>query len=129
MTPSASLISGCGGAGVLVCRIGASVQDFVSNGKQHGAIKKTGLLPHNHFGFVLDMGGGAICVLECRSVPRAKHHLGQCVTADGTRVGFNILDVDRMRRAGAKTADLDGERRGLVGDCNRLVVWSHHVMV
>lgn len=61
--------------------------------------QETGLLQHNHFGFVLDMGGGAFWVLECWSVPRAKHYLGQRVTVDGTRIGFNILDVDRMWRA------------------------------
>lgn len=61
--------------------------------------QETGLLLHNHFGFVLDMGGGAFWVLEFWSVARAKHYLGQRVTVDGTRVGFNILDVDRMKLA------------------------------
>lgn len=59
-----------------------------------------GTLRLNHFGYVLDMDGGGFWVLEMWGVRKPRHYLGQRVTVEGARVGFNILSVDRFWREG-----------------------------
>jgi len=57
---------------------------------------EAGTLRSNHFGFVLEMDGGGFWALELWSVQKPQRYFGQRVKVEGTRVGFNILDVDRM---------------------------------
>jgi hypothetical protein len=59
-----------------------------------------GTLRLNNFGYVLEQEGGGFWVLETWDVRRVDLFLDQCVTVEGTRVGFNILSVDRMWREG-----------------------------
>ena len=66
---------------------------------------EVGTLRRNHFGYVLEIHGGGFWVLEMWSVRKPQRYLGERVTVEGTRVGFNVLSVDRMRR--------DGEPRSL----------------
>lgn len=56
----------------------------------------SGTLRLNHFGYVLEQEGGGFWVLEMWKPRKPERYLGQRVTVEGTRVGFNILSVDRM---------------------------------
>lgn len=60
---------------------------------------ETGTLRHNHFGYVLEMDGGGFWVLEFWPIREMGHLLDQRVTVEGVRAGFNILDIDRIKRA------------------------------
>lgn len=62
---------------------------------------ETGTLRRNHFGYVLEMDGGGFWVLDVGWGWKARKLVGQRVTIEGTRAGFNLLDVKRMRRAGS----------------------------
>lgn len=60
----------------------------------------SGTLRLNHFGYVLEQDGGGFWVLEIWSVRKPQRYLDERVTVEGTRVGFNILSVDRLWREG-----------------------------
>lgn len=56
----------------------------------------TGTLRLARRGFELHMDGGGIWALDVPSWRRARRLLGQRVTVEGTRSGFDLLDVQRM---------------------------------
>lgn len=55
---------------------------------------ETGILRPGRWGYSLEMDGGGIWELDVTSSPRKL--LGQRVTVEGTRAGFNLLDVNRI---------------------------------
>lgn len=62
--------------------------------------REAGMLRHNHFGYVLEVDSGGFWVLEIWSMRRVSHFLDQRVIVEGVRIGFNILDVDCIKRDG-----------------------------
>ncbi len=59
---------------------------------------ETGTFRRNHFGFVLEMDGGGFWELEFRPMRGASRYLDQRVTVEGIRLGFNLLEVVRIKR-------------------------------
>ena len=59
---------------------------------------ETGILRPGCWGYSLHMDGGGIWELDVTSSPRK--FLGRRVTVEGTRAGFNLLDVTRIWPAG-----------------------------
>lgn len=60
--------------------------------------RETGMLRHNHFGYVLEVDSGGFWVLETWPMRRVGHFLDQRVIVEGVQTGFNILDVDCIKR-------------------------------
>ncbi|RHW18229.1 hypothetical protein D1610_07045 [Sphingomonas gilva] len=58
----------------------------------------TGLLLNSRRGLVLEVDGGGTWLLDVGR--KAKPLIGQRVTVEGARSGFDLLDVDRIDRAG-----------------------------
>lgn len=56
----------------------------------------SGTLRINEYGFVLDLPHGAFWGLEFGSLRTAQRYLNTAVTVEGTRIGFNVLAVDRI---------------------------------
>lgn len=56
----------------------------------------TGTLHLARRGFELHMDGGGVWALDVPSWCRARRLLGQRVTVEGTRSGFDLLDIHRM---------------------------------
>jgi hypothetical protein len=56
---------------------------------------ETGILRPGCWGYSLHMDGGGIWELDVTRSPRRL--LGQRVTVEGTRAGFNLLNVTRIR--------------------------------
>lgn len=60
---------------------------------------ETGILRPGRWGYSLEMEGGGVWQLD---MPRsARRFLGRRVTVEGTRSGFDLLDVQRCRVADA----------------------------
>jgi hypothetical protein len=59
---------------------------------------ETGTLRPGQWGYSLHMDGGGIWELDVTRSPRRL--LGQRVTVEGTRAGFNLLDVTHIWPAG-----------------------------
>lgn len=57
-----------------------------------------GILRPGRWGYSLEMDGGGIWELDVTSSPRKL--MGQRVTVEGTRAGFNLLNVRRVWLAG-----------------------------
>lgn len=63
---------------------------------------ETGVLRPSQYGlYALEMDGGGVWQLDVGWGWKARKLVGQRVTIEGTRAGFNLLDVKRMRRAGS----------------------------
>lgn len=60
----------------------------------------TGTLFLARRGFELHMDGGGVWALDVPSWRRARRFLGQRVTVEGTRSGFDLLDINRMHIVG-----------------------------
>ena len=61
---------------------------------------ETGILRPSQFGlYALEMDGGGIWQLDVGWGWKAQKLIGQRVMVEGTRAGFNLLDVKRMRSA------------------------------
>ena len=59
---------------------------------------ETGILRPSHYGlYALEMDGGGVWQLDVGWGWKARKLVGQRVTVEGTRAGFNLLDVKRMR--------------------------------
>jgi len=56
----------------------------------------TGTLRLARRGFELHMDGGGVWALDVPSWRRARRLVGQQVTVEGTRSGFDLLDIDRL---------------------------------
>jgi Protein of unknown function (DUF5818) len=59
---------------------------------------ETGILRPGRWGYSLEMDGGGIWEMDVTRSPRKM--LGQRVTVEGTRAGFNLLNVRRVWPAG-----------------------------
>ncbi|WP_230481587.1 DUF5818 domain-containing protein [Sphingomonas sp. Leaf21] len=55
----------------------------------------TGTLRRTRFGHVLEIDGGGVWQFDA-PWSAAKRHCNQRVTVEGTRSGFDLLDVDRI---------------------------------
>ncbi len=65
----------------------------------------TGILRPSQYGlYALEMDGGGVWQLDCGWGWKARKLAGQRVTVEGTRGGFNLLDVNRMRIACSDSA-------------------------
>lgn len=61
----------------------------------------TGILRPSQRGlYALEVDGGGVWKLDCGWGWKAPKHVGQRVTVDGRRCGFDLLDVKRMRVVG-----------------------------
>jgi hypothetical protein len=69
----------------------------MSRGTRH---TEAGTLRRNHFGYVLEMEGGCFWVLDVGWGWKARKLVGRQVIVEGTRAGFNLLDVYRIRNRG-----------------------------
>jgi hypothetical protein len=69
---------------------------------------ETGILRPGCWGYTLHMDGGGIRELDVTRPPRKL--LGQRVTVEGTRAGFNLLNVDLIRLENAHSLPLIAER-------------------
>lgn len=79
-------------------RIGFAGRLPMPKGARH---VETGVLRPGRWGYSLEMDGGGVWQLD---MPRsARRFLGQRVTVEGTRSGFNLLDVRCFRVADAIT--------------------------
>lgn len=59
---------------------------------------ETGVLRPSQYGlYALEMDGGGVWQLDCGLGWKARKLVGQRVTIEGTRAGFNLLEVTRMR--------------------------------
>jgi hypothetical protein len=56
---------------------------------------ETGILRVGRWGYELEMEGGGVWRLDVTR--SARRLVGQRVTVEGTRAGFDVLDVTRMR--------------------------------
>lgn len=59
---------------------------------------ETGILRPGRWGYSLAMDGGGVWQLDAST--KYGQLLGQRVTVEGTRAGFNLLDVTRIWRTG-----------------------------
>ena len=86
------------GGGAPPTRLPGLGVDIMPNGTFH-TIK--GILAWTHEGYNLFLDGGGNWILEFgwRDFRRAKKHLGQRMEVEGMRIGFNVLDVRRMKKA------------------------------
>ena len=58
---------------------------------------ETGILRPSQYGlYALEMDGGGVWQLDVGWGWKARKLVGQRVTVDGTRAGFNLLDVQRL---------------------------------
>ncbi|WP_302050499.1 DUF5818 domain-containing protein [Sphingobium chlorophenolicum] len=71
-----------------------------------------GTLRRTRFGHVLEMDGGGVWQLDA-SWSAAKRHCNQRVTVEGTRSGFDLLDVDRIMPVDQATANQPDRRHPL----------------
>lgn len=69
---------------------------------------ETGILRPGCWGYSLHMDGGGIWELDVTRSPRKL--LGQRVTVEGTRAGFNLLNVDLIRLENAHPLPSFAER-------------------
>lgn len=60
---------------------------------------ETGLLRPGRWGYSLQMEGGGVWQLDVAG--SARRYLGRRVTVEGTRLGFDLIDVHRIRLVGA----------------------------
>ena len=55
---------------------------------------ETGILRPGQWGYSLEMDGGGVWQLDVSH--SARRYLGQRVTVEGVRSGFNLIDVERI---------------------------------
>ena len=61
---------------------------------------ETGILRPSRYGlYALEMDGGGVWQLDVGWGWKARKLVGQRVTVEGTRAGFNLLDVTRIRQS------------------------------
>lgn len=60
---------------------------------------ETGILRPGRWGYSLEMDGGGVWQLDVAG--SAQRYLGKRVTVEGTRSGFDLIDVHHIRLAGA----------------------------
>ena len=69
---------------------------------------ETGILRPGRWGYSLEMDGGGVWELDVTRSPRKL--LGQRVTVEGIRAGFNLLNVDHIRLENAPPITSFSER-------------------
>ena len=82
-------------------RIGLPGRRAMPRGTRHVL---TGTLRQTRFGHALEMDGGGVWQLDA-PWSAAKRHCNQRVTVEGTRSGFNLLDVHRIAPVDRTTAN------------------------
>lgn len=64
---------------------------------------ETGILRSGKWGYALEMDGGGMWQLDVAG--SARRYLGKRVTVEGTRSGFDLIDVHHIRLADAPRED------------------------
>lgn len=76
----------------------------------------TGTLSQGRRGFELHVDGGGIWALDVPSWRRARNLVGQRVTVNGTRAGFDLLDVEELWTGRRRSASrFEAWRKALFG--------------
>jgi hypothetical protein len=65
---------------------------------------ETGILRPGQWGYSLEMDGGGVWQLDIAG--SACRYLGQRVTVEGVRSGFNLMDVDRITASNSSQAKI-----------------------
>lgn len=77
---------------------------------------ETGILRPGCWGYSLHMDGGGVWELDVTG--SARKLLGQRVTVEGTRAGFNLLDVERIYLHDAPPRTSPAQRCSALFQCN-----------
>ncbi|MCW2349177.1 DUF5818 domain-containing protein [Sphingobium sp. B12D2B] len=68
----------------------------------------TGILLTGRRGFELHVDGGGVWALDVLSWRRSRRMLGRRITVEGTRAGFDLLDVHAMWIGARRPASASG---------------------